>query len=135
MKISYRYIFYVLSIFIVIPCIGKGLIKTAITTPNAVIREKVAADIASNLAKKDFAAVRTDFAKTALEGLSEEKIKDTWEGLVAKIGAFQKVVSTKEVQENGYNQIKKRCQFTDENATLQVVFNEENQVIGLFLKL
>ena len=99
------------------------------------IREKIAADIASNYAKKNYAAVRKDFAKIMLDALSEEKIKDTWESLTAKIGEFQKVLTTKEEQVKGYTVIKKRCQFASENATIQVTFNEENQVVGLYITL
>ncbi len=106
------------------------------TTPTGTeIREKVATNIANAFAKKDYAAVRKDFAKIMLDALSEEKIKNTWEGFITKVGEFQKVLTTTEVKEKDYNIIKKRCQFASENATIQVTFNEENQVIGLYLKL
>jgi hypothetical protein len=113
---------------------GQQPAKTT-TLSGAEERERVAADIASNLAKNDYTAVRKDFAKIMLDAISVEKIKDNWESLTAKIGEYQNVVSTKESQLNGYNVIKKRCQFASENATIQVTFNEENKVIGMYLKL
>ena len=105
------------------------------TLTGAEQREKVATNITNAFAKKDYAAVRKDFAKIMLDALSEEKLKDTWEGFITKVGEFQKVLTTTEVKDKDYNIIKKRCQFVSENATIQVTFNEENQVIGLYLKL
>ena len=107
------------------PADGKG----------AAERERIAADIVSNLSKSDYDAVRKDFAKIMLDGLPVSKVKESYEGLTAKIGAFQRVVATQESQVHGYNQVKKRCQFASENASVLVTFNEENKVIGLFLTL
>lgn len=135
MKTFARLTFYALFISLASSCWGQQLTNSVTTPAGAAERERVAADIASNFAKKDYAAVRKDFAKIMLDALSTEKLKDTWEGLVTKIGEFQKVISTNEVQIDGYTVIKKRCQFANENATIQVTFNDENKVIGLYLKL
>jgi hypothetical protein len=102
--------------------------------PGADVREKVARDIVDNNVKKDYAAVRKDFAKTMLDALSEEKIKTVWEAHIAQVGDFQKVLTTKEEQSGGYTIIKKRLQFARQNSTIQVTFNDENQVIGLFIR-
>ena len=114
------------------PCIASSAIATT-DAPGADVREKKAAYIAANLAKKDFAAVRKDFAKIMLDALSEAKLQATWEDAEKKFGAFQKVISTENQAKSGIQIVRKRCQFAGENATIQVAFNEENQVIGLYI--
>jgi hypothetical protein len=105
------------------------------TAPGVDIREKISSQIVTGLAAKDYKAVRKDFAKTMLDALSENKIKNDWEALLIKIGSFQKVLSSQEETSKGYNIVKKRCQFSEQNASVQVTFNDENKVIGLYFKL
>ena len=125
---------FALLIFSGLVAFGQQVSITPVAPSGAEVREKVAADIASNYAKKDYAAVRKDFAKIMLDALSEEKLKSVWEDFIAKVGEFQKVLTTTETEKDGYRVIKKRCQFASENATIQVTFNEENKVIGLYIK-
>ncbi len=100
----------------------------------AEVREKVASNIADNLAKNDFTAARKDFAKIMLDALSENKLKEDWNKVLKQMGDFKKVLTTSYEEKSGYKIISKRCQFANENASIRVTFNEENQVIGLYFK-
>jgi hypothetical protein len=125
-----------LIVFITFGMTGYSQIVSAAAATSAMeMREKLSDELVTNLSNKNYAAARKDFAKVMLDAMSVEKQKEAWEGLIAKVGAFQKVLTTKEEIVSGYNVIKKRCQFAGENATIQVTFNEENKVIGLYFKL
>jgi hypothetical protein len=96
------------------------------------IRDKIANEITDNLSKEDYADARKDFAQIMIDGLPERKLKEAWEMVQKQLGTYQKVISTTEEEKNGLKIIKKRCQFGSENATIQIAFNQENKVVGLF---
>jgi hypothetical protein len=102
--------------------------------PGTQIREKIAAEFLDNIVKKDYEAARKDFAKTLMDAMSTEHIREKWQGFNSKIGAFQKVEYTREEKVGDNLQVKKRCVFTDQNMSIILVFNEENQVIGVWYK-
>ena len=126
-----------LCIFLLLAVSGSGQAKTdtpAPTPPGTQVREKIAAEFLDNIVKKDYEAARKDFAKTLMDAMSTEHIKEKWQGIHSKIGAFQKVEYTKEEKVDDRYQVKKRCVFTDQNISVILIFNEENQVIGVLYK-
>lgn len=125
-----------LILFTTLSSAGYSQIVSGASSSSAMeVREKLSTELVNNLSNKNYVAARKDFAKVMLDAFSVEKQKEAWEGLIAKVGAFQKVLTTKEEIVSGYNVVKKRCQFAGENATIQITFSEENKIIGLYFKL
>jgi hypothetical protein len=89
-------------------------------------REQIAAEFLANMVRHDYDNARKDFSKTMDDGISAEKLKNKWLEIGSKIGNFQKVEYTKEEKVNDNYQVKKRCQFTDQNLSVILTFNEEN---------
>jgi uncharacterized protein DUF3887 len=95
---------------------------------------RIANAIADNLSRKNYEDVRKDFTNSLKEKLNADMIGQGWENLLAQNGAFSKIMTTSKSTENGYTIVKVRCQFEKENANVEVTFNDDNKVIGLFLK-
>lgn len=128
----------VCAVFVLLTLSGFAQNKTDTPPPKASateVREKITADYVSNMVKGDYEASRKDFAKTMDDAFSTERQKSKWLELTAKIGSFQKIEYTKEDKVGDNYQVKKRCQFTDQNISIILTFNEENQVIRVLYKL
>lgn len=97
-------------------------------------REEIARKIVKNMVDDKFEDARVAFAYSLKQGLSAQQMQQAWSGLLVQIGEFQNVISATDAQTQGYNQILVRCKFARENATVEVTFNEDNKVIGLYLK-
>jgi hypothetical protein len=97
-------------------------------------RKRITQEIVNNLVKEDYEAVRKDFHSGLKTNLPVEKISEVWQNLIATNGAFENMTSTTVAQTNGFNQVRIRCQFKNENATVEATFNDDDRVIGLFVK-
>ncbi|QDK77730.1 DUF3887 domain-containing protein [Spirosoma sp. KCTC 42546] len=97
-------------------------------------RMVIAQKIIDNLAKEKFEAVRADFAGVLKQQLSPQNIKDVWLSTTAQLGRFEKVVATRTAVIQGYNQVISRCKFESDVINIEVTFNEDDKVFGLFLK-
>ena len=103
-------------------------------TPSVVNNiETISREILDNLVKADYAAVRTNFHSTLRDQLSVQQIRDAWTNLTASVGKFKEIMTVKESTVNNYRQINIRCKFENDNATLQVTFNENEKVVGIYL--
>ena len=97
-------------------------------------RRKVSQEILDNLLKEKYEDVRKDFHISLKQVLPAEKISEVWTQIMATNGEFVKVVSVTAATDKGYNQIKMRLQFKNDNATQETTFNEEDKVVGMFIK-
>ena len=97
-------------------------------------RKKISQEIVDNLVKEDYESVRKDFHVSLKTNLSAEKISEAWQNLISMTGIFEKVLSTTPAETNGFQQIRIRCKFKKDNATVETTFNEDDKVIGLWLK-
>jgi hypothetical protein len=97
-------------------------------------RKKITNDILNNLVKEDYEAVRKDFHSSLRTTLPVEKISEVWTSVVSQSGIYKKTLSTSVANVQGYNQVKLRIQFENENATLEATFTDDDKVIGLFIK-
>ena len=97
-------------------------------------RKRIATDILNNLVKENYEAVRKDFHASLKQNLPTERISEGWIKLVETIGAYKEVISTTPDVAQSYNQVKIRCRFENGNSSVEVTFNEDDKVIGLFLK-
>ena len=78
--------------------------------------------------------VQKEFANGLKSQLTAEMIGKGWENLLSQAGDFVKIISTTSTTIQNYPVVKVRCQFKNDNANVKVTFNDDNKVIGLFLK-
>lgn len=97
-------------------------------------RKKIAQLILDNLIKEQYDEVRKDFHSTLKNSLPTEKIAEAWQTVVGSAGQYKEVISTSVTQTQGFNQIKMRIRFEKDNTTLETTFNEDDKVIGLWLR-
>jgi len=99
-----------------------------------VIRKNVAEKILKNLVQEKFEDVRADFHSTLKQSLPAERISEAWVKQLETYGEYKSTVSMTSAKFQEYNQVKIRCKFENDNSTIEVTFNEDNKVIGLYLK-
>jgi len=66
------------------------------------------------------------------DALPEEKLMLVWADLNSKCGTFQKYSEVTEDKIQNYDVCYVLCHFEKMNLEMKVVFNEKNQVAGLF---
>jgi hypothetical protein len=97
-------------------------------------RKDIAKRILDNNIAEKYEDMRADFSAELKAQLPAEKIAGVWKQIIDSEGPFQKVLSTSAVVVEGYNQVLIRCAFKNDNLTMQVTFNQEEKVVGLFWK-
>ena len=97
-------------------------------------REKIATNIVTNFVKGEYEKVRSDFSGTLRNQFTKDLIQQLWENVIANAGNYEGVISTNELVFQGYNIVKKRLKFANDNANIEVTFNEDDKVIGLYIK-
>lgn len=86
------------------------------------------------LAQGDFSAAFARFDGTMKLAMSESKLKETWGQLLAQVGTFQKQLGVRTADSQGYRIVFVTCQFEKSPLDIQVVFNNQSQISGLFFK-
>ena len=86
------------------------------------------------LVQGDFAAAVKPFDAAMLKALPEAKLKDTWQQLLGQVGAFKSQLGTHTDTAQGYRIVYVTCEFENSVIDVQVVFNNQDQISGLFFK-
>lgn len=97
-------------------------------------RKKISQNILDNLINEKYEDVRKDFAVGLKQGLPTEKIAEVWRQIIGTAGKFKKVLSVSTATDKGYNLIRMRLEFENDNLTQETAFSEEDKVISLWLK-
>ncbi len=84
------------------------------------------------MAKGDFAAAIGSFDSTMKSAMPEAKLKETWQQLLAQVGAFQQQTGTHTTEQLSYKIVFVTCRFEKADIDVQVSFNSQNQISGLF---
>ena len=84
------------------------------------------------LAKEDFAGAVARFDAKMNAALPEPKLRETWHGLLATTGPFQKQLGATASKLAGYDVVLVTCQFERKVLDTKVVFDAGGQVAGLF---
>jgi len=82
--------------------------------------------------KNDYEKATVAFDETMKNALPATKLKLVWEGLNTNYGKFQKYSTITEGKVQTYDVTYILCHFEKVNLKMQVVFNDKNQVAGLF---
>jgi hypothetical protein len=86
----------------------------------------------TSLQKTDFEKATTSFDETMKKALPVAQLKLIWEDLNSKCGKFQKYSEITEGKIQTYDVTYILCHFEKVNLKMKTVFNEKNQIAGLF---
>ena len=84
------------------------------------------------LVKEDFANAVKNFDNTMKGVMSEVKLQEAWQGLLAQSGSFKKQTGVRQTQEQGFNIVLVTCEFEKSTLNIKVVFNNTNEISGLW---
>jgi hypothetical protein len=107
----------------------KAVYELAIT-PTRI--ETQAKGLVKHLTNGNYEKAVVNFDSTMKQVLPAEKLKQVWESLIAQVGAFVEQRGIREEKILGYNVIFVTCQFEKSVLDAKVVFNDKEQIAGLF---
>lgn len=84
------------------------------------------------LVKKDFTSAVTTFDDTMKTAMPEAKLQETWNAVVAQVGAFKQVVKTRTEKRGAYTIVFVTSDFQNTSLDIKVVFDQANRIAGLF---
>jgi dienelactone hydrolase len=94
---------------------------------------KVQAQIfVGQLLKADFAAAASQFDDQMKAALSEAKLQESWQNIIAEAGSLLQIDVLRTAELEGNRIVVVRCQFQMNVVDVQVVFNDQGLISGLF---
>jgi dienelactone hydrolase len=94
--------------------------------------EVLAKDLVSALANGDFNRAEENFDGTMKNALPAEKLQQAWNSLITQFGPFVEQSGTRRAKALQYDVIFVTCKFEKGVLDAKVVFNDKQQVAGLF---
>jgi hypothetical protein len=88
--------------------------------------------VINSFQKNEYSKIVEIFDVTMKTALPQEKLKLIWEDLNTKCGKFQKYSEITEGKIQTYDVTYVLCHFEKLNLQLKLVFNEKNQIAGMF---
>jgi hypothetical protein len=123
----------VLGTFLVVAALAASVARPAL----AVDRKAAASQAVTLMAKGDFATLIKSFDDTMKQKLPEAKVRETWNMVIQKAGAFkrQNAGQQQTVQQQGksYDLVTIPCDFEKGPLDVRVVYNSTGQIAGLFI--
>ena len=92
----------------------------------------LATGFVESLANEDFANAVKNFDNTMKGVMPEAKLQEAWQGLLAQSGSFKKQTGVRQTQEQGFNIVFVTCEFEKSTLNIKVVFNNTNEISGLW---
>ena len=89
--------------------------------------------IVDSLVKGDYAAVTSSFDATMKSSMSEAQLGQTWTALTTQAGAFKSKTGTRTEKEQGMDIVYVTCQFERANLDIKLVFDNSNQISGMWI--
>jgi hypothetical protein len=88
--------------------------------------------VINSFQKNEFSKIPESFDQTMKTALPVEKLKLVWDDLNIKCGKFQKTSTITVDKIQNYDVTYILCHFEKVNLKMKTVFNEKNQIAGLF---
>jgi Protein of unknown function (DUF3887) len=85
-----------------------------------------------SLAKKEFYQAGKDFSDTFKASLSPLGLERAWRKATKEAGAFRKLSNVREGKSLQYDVVYVKCEFEKEDVDVQVAFDAEKKVVGLY---
>ncbi len=100
----------------------------------ATAQESAAVAIVDALASGDMAAATKDFDATMRQSITTAQITEVWASVIAQDGPYTGQTAINSRQEQGYDVVRVICQFERGTKTVQVSFDSDLKVAGLFIQ-
>lgn len=84
------------------------------------------------LVKEDYEKAVQDFDATMTSALPKDKLEEAWNGAISQYGSFKKQVGTRSEKYQEYDIIFVTCEFEKDPLDVQIVFDSEKKIAGLF---
>lgn len=84
------------------------------------------------LVKKDFTAAVATFDDTMKTAIPEAKLQETWNAVLAQVGAFKQATRTRTEKRGAYTIVTVTSEFQNSTLDIRVVFDQSKRVAGLF---
>ncbi len=94
--------------------------------------ESAAKDLVNALADGDYKKATENFNETMKKVMSEERLRQVWNSLIVRSGAFVRQVESRKEKAKGYDVVLVTCKFEKTSVDARVVFDKYNRVAGLF---
>jgi hypothetical protein len=92
----------------------------------------ISKDVIGSFQKNDFTKIVTYFDETMAKALPAESLKQVWNDLNTQCGNFQKFSDITEGKIQVYDVTYILCEFANIRLKMKTVFNDKNQIAGLF---
>lgn len=133
-------------IFLLAGCAQPTAVPAVVSTPSSGTQQpgpapsptgfdnlvQVAQSFVDQLVKGDFATAEASFDDSMKNALPQAKLKETWDQLIAQVGAFQKQTGTRTTVVQGYRTVFVTCQFEKAAIDVRIVFDAQGKIAGLF---
>ena len=92
----------------------------------------LAQEFVALLVNGDFAGAVENFDDPMKRALSSDELQETWKTLIGQVGPFKRPLSKRTEKQQGYDVVFVTCAFEQGTLDVKVVFNETQQIAGLF---
>ncbi len=94
--------------------------------------EDLAETILNHFVNREFDEMILYFDETLKEALPEQRLDQVHTGLVKMAGPFKKQLETTTTNEQGFRVVYILCRHANKNLKMKAVFNQQDQLSGLF---
>lgn len=101
---------------------------------NAARPDSLAVEFVEQLVRGDFDAATARFDSTMATVMPPATLEETWDALLAQVGEFREWSATRLLQQQGYDIVLVSSEFTGAAIDIQVVFDEDRRIAGLFFR-
>ncbi|MBA4055742.1 MAG: hypothetical protein C0490_13585 [Marivirga sp.] len=96
-------------------------------------RKEISRRIVIDLTGKNFNDVRNTFSDSLKQKISVLALEEGWSPLLLQLGEFVEITSLTETKIQTKYQVTVDCKFTNDLATVKIVFNDDDKVIDLVI--
>jgi hypothetical protein len=93
---------------------------------------EISKSLVSSFQKNEYSKIVSTFDQTMKNALPAEKLRQFWDDLNNKCGKYQKYSEITEGKYQNYDIVYVLCHFASMNLKMKVVFNDKNEIAGLF---
>jgi hypothetical protein len=96
--------------------------------------EPTATTFVNFLGQEQFDEAYELFNEDMAKAMPVEKLRATWEGLIAQVGEFKGITKTRSTVEAGYSVVYITCDFAKTPLDVKVVFDQQAKIAGLWFE-
>jgi hypothetical protein len=123
------FIFLLLAVFLIGSLISCGEKEVVPKTGDLTAQAKGFVEL---FAKEDYSNAVKSFDNTMKGVMTQEKLKEAWQGLLVQAGFFKKQVGVRQTKEQEHDVVYVTCEFEKAMLDIKVVFNSAKEISGLW---